>query len=142
MAKTILLVDDDTLMRRSLALILEQAGYRTSTAANAEDALALARRDPPDLVILDIGLPGMDGLDALRWFKQGEMKKLAEYCRKDVEITRDLFLFGFRQQHLLFQNKAGQEVRLPVDFSRAIGEIVRRRAQTIRARQDLYAPNR
>jgi DNA-binding response OmpR family regulator len=69
MSKYILLVDDDALMRRSLALILEQAGYRTTTAANAEDALASARRDPPDLVILDIGLPGMDGLDALRHFK-------------------------------------------------------------------------
>ena len=69
MSKYILLVDDDALMRRSLALILEQAGYRTSTAANAEDALASARRDRPDLVLLDIGLPGMDGLDALRHFK-------------------------------------------------------------------------
>jgi DNA-binding response OmpR family regulator len=69
MSKYILLVDDDVLMRRSLALILEQAGYRTSTAANAEDALASARRDRPDLVLLDIGLPGMDGLDALRHFK-------------------------------------------------------------------------
>lgn len=69
MSKSILLVDDDTLMRRSLALILEQAGYRTSTAANAEDALSSARRNPPDLVLLDIGLPGMDGLDALRQFK-------------------------------------------------------------------------
>ncbi len=69
MSKHILLVDDDPLMRRSLALILEQAGYRSSTAANAEDALASARRDPPDLVLLDIGLPGMDGLDALRHFK-------------------------------------------------------------------------
>jgi len=69
MSKFILLVDDDALMRRSLALILEQNGYRTSTAANAEDALASARRDPPDLVLLDIGLPGMDGLDALRQFK-------------------------------------------------------------------------
>ena len=38
MSKYILLVDDDALMRRSLALILEQAGYRSSTAANAEDA--------------------------------------------------------------------------------------------------------
>lgn len=69
MSKYILLVDDDALMRRSLALILEQAGYRSNTAANAEDALASARRDPPDLVLLDIGLPGMDGLDALRHFK-------------------------------------------------------------------------
>ena len=69
MSKYILLVDDDALMRRSLALILEQAGYRTSTFANAEAALASARRDRPDLVLLDIGLPGMDGLDALRHFK-------------------------------------------------------------------------
>lgn len=70
MSKHILIVDDDALMRRSMAFNLEQAGYRASNAANAEDALALARRDPPDLVLLDIGLPGMDGLDALRHFKQ------------------------------------------------------------------------
>lgn len=69
MSKHILLVDDDALMRRSLAFGLEQAGYHVSSAANAEDALALARRDPPGLVLLDIGLPGMDGLDALRHFK-------------------------------------------------------------------------
>jgi DNA-binding response OmpR family regulator len=69
MTKHILLVDDDTLMRRSLSLILEQAGYHASTAANAEDALASARRTSPDLVLLDIGLPGMDGLDALHHFK-------------------------------------------------------------------------
>ncbi len=69
MAGHILIVDDDALMRRSLGLSLEQAGYRASNAANAEDALMLARRDPPDLVLLDIGLPGMDGLDALSQFK-------------------------------------------------------------------------
>lgn len=70
MSKHILIVDDDTFMRRSLALSMEQAGYKASNAANAEDALMMARRDPPDLVLLDIGLPGMDGLDALRHFKE------------------------------------------------------------------------
>jgi DNA-binding response OmpR family regulator len=70
MSRHILITDDDALLRRSLAFNLEQNGYRTSTAANAEDALSLARRDPPDLVLLDIGLPGMDGLDALRRFKE------------------------------------------------------------------------
>jgi DNA-binding response OmpR family regulator len=69
MAKHILVVDDDALMRRSLAFTLEQAGYRVSSADCAEDALALARREPPDLILLDIGLPGMDGLDALRRFQ-------------------------------------------------------------------------
>jgi DNA-binding response OmpR family regulator len=66
----ILVVDDDILMRRSTSLQLEQAGYRASTAASAEDALALTRRDRPDLILLDIGLPGMDGLQALASFKQ------------------------------------------------------------------------
>ena len=69
MSRTILLVDDDALMRRSLAFHVEQAGYKVHTAANAEDALALVRHSPPDLVMLDIGLPGMDGLDALRELK-------------------------------------------------------------------------
>lgn len=72
MGQHILVVDDDTLMRRSLGLQLEKAGYRASTAANAEDALQLARRDRPDLILLDIGLPGIDGLEALRHF-QGKM---------------------------------------------------------------------
>ena len=69
MPKHILVVDDDALMRRSVAYNLEQVGYRASNAANAEDALAMSQRDRPDLVLLDIGLPGMDGLDALRSFR-------------------------------------------------------------------------
>jgi DNA-binding response OmpR family regulator len=71
MAKHLLVVDDDALLRRSLAFNLEQSGYRVSTAANGEDALAMARRDPADLILLDIGLPGMDGLDTLRHFREG-----------------------------------------------------------------------
>ena len=69
MSRKILLVDDDALMRRSLAFHVEQAGYQVHTAANAEDAISFVRNSPPDLVILDIGLPGMDGLDALRKIK-------------------------------------------------------------------------
>ena len=66
MRKTILLIDDDALMRRSLGFNLQQAGYEIRTAANAEDGLKSAQFDPPDLVLLDINLPGMDGLDALK----------------------------------------------------------------------------
>ena len=69
-AKHILLVDDDSLMRRSLAFNLEQAGYRASTAESAETALAQVRLDRPDLVLMDIGLPVMDGLDAMRQLKE------------------------------------------------------------------------
>jgi len=65
-ARTILLVDDDALLRRSLAFNLEQAGYHVQTAATAEDALSWLKNSQPDLVLLDITLPEMDGLEALR----------------------------------------------------------------------------
>src|SRR5450759_2285479 len=71
MAANILLIDDDALLRRSLAFNLERAGYSAATAESAENALAMAQRHRPDLVILDIGLPGMDGLEALRQFEEG-----------------------------------------------------------------------
>jgi DNA-binding response OmpR family regulator len=70
MAKRILIVDDDQLMRRSLAFNLEQAGYEVKSAANAEDAIDVLRGSVFDLVLLDIGLPGMDGLDAVKKIKQ------------------------------------------------------------------------
>ncbi|MEZ4766832.1 MAG: response regulator transcription factor [Caldilineales bacterium] len=66
MTEHILVVDDDALLRRSLAYNLERAGYRSSTAVSGEDALRCARHDPPDLILLDIGLPGMDGLQVLK----------------------------------------------------------------------------
>jgi DNA-binding response OmpR family regulator len=70
MKKHLLLVDDDTLMRRSLTFGLDRAGYKTTSAASAEDALEIAQRQAPDLIILDINMPGMDGLQALEHFKK------------------------------------------------------------------------
>ena len=69
MSAHIFLVDDDELLRRSIAFTLENAGYQVTTASNAEDALDLLKRSTPDLVLLDIGLPGMDGLQAVRHFQ-------------------------------------------------------------------------
>jgi DNA-binding response OmpR family regulator len=85
MPRDILLVDDDALMRRSLAFHLEQAGYHVRTAASAEDALQGIVQSPLDLVVLDINLPGMDGLDALREIKR----------RRDVPV---IFLTARRRE--------------------------------------------
>lgn len=62
----ILVVDDDTLLRRSLKYRLDQEGYAVTTAEAGEQGLSFARRDRPDLVLLDIGLPDRDGLDLAR----------------------------------------------------------------------------
>lgn len=66
---SLMLIDDDALLRRSLSFTLEKAGFETFTAESAEDGLAAAQLENPDLILLDISLPGMDGLDALRKFK-------------------------------------------------------------------------
>jgi DNA-binding response OmpR family regulator len=66
----ILVIDDDRLMRRSVSLSLTDAGYVTETAGSGEEGLASARALRPDLVLLDIGLPGMDGLETLRAFQK------------------------------------------------------------------------
>ena len=59
-----------------------------------------------------------DGLQALEWFKQGEMEKLTDYCRMDVELTRDLFLYGLDNGHLIYRTKQDdQRVMLRVDWN-------------------------
>lgn len=55
-----------------------------------------------------------DGLQALRWWKEGRIADIERYCREDVRITHELFLYGRKNGHLVFSNKAGQLVRVPV----------------------------
>jgi DEAD/DEAH box helicase domain-containing protein len=59
-----------------------------------------------------------DGLQALEWFKQGEFDKLTDYCRMDVELTRDLFMYGLEKGHLIYRTRQdAQRVRLRVDWN-------------------------
>ena len=64
--KHVLVVDDEPRIAEIARDYLERAGYRVTTKGNGEDALAVARSSPPDLIVLDLGLPKMDGLDFTR----------------------------------------------------------------------------
>ncbi len=66
----ILIVDDERAIQRSLRGVLEDEGYRVTAVGSAEEALARLADDAPDLVFLDIWMPGMDGLEALAEIKQ------------------------------------------------------------------------
>lgn len=66
----ILLVHDDDEPRRSLTLSLQQLGYRVSATDNPGEVLTLSTNDPPDLMLLDTDLPGMDGLKTLLQFER------------------------------------------------------------------------
>jgi DNA-binding response OmpR family regulator len=68
--RTILVVDDEAVLVETIAYNLEQAGYRVVTAADGISALEVARREHPDLIVLDIMLPGMDGLEVCRHLRR------------------------------------------------------------------------
>lgn len=68
----VLVIEDNEKNRKLARDILEFRGYRVSVAASAEDGLALAATDPPDLVVMDIQLPGMSGIQALARLREGE----------------------------------------------------------------------
>ena len=70
MSASILVVDDEEAIRTSLRSILEDEGYDVSVAASGVEALKIYGTDPPDLMILDIWMPEMDGLEALRRVKE------------------------------------------------------------------------
>jgi DNA-binding response OmpR family regulator len=65
-AQRVLLVDDDPLIRRRLRLALEDEGYQVREATNGADALAALRRDPPDVVLLELMLPDRHGFGVCR----------------------------------------------------------------------------
>ena len=71
--KTILIVDDEPKIVQVVRDYLERAGYRVHVAYEGKSALAVARSEKPDMIILDLGLPEMDGLDVTR-----ELRRLSD----------------------------------------------------------------
>ena len=71
--QTILVVEDEPAIARLIRDYLERAGFAVRTAADAPTATTIARADAPDLVVLDLGLPGGDGLDVLRALRSSSL---------------------------------------------------------------------
>jgi DNA-binding response OmpR family regulator len=67
--RTILVVDDEPIVREVVVRYLERDGYRTLEAGDGDRARELVERESPDLVVLDVMLPGQDGLDLCRWIR-------------------------------------------------------------------------
>lgn len=80
----------------------DKAGHRISLDAIATETLGTQK----------IG----DGLDAIKYYRQGELDKLASYCMKDVEITRDIYDYGRIHRKLKYKNKWNSLMEIEVDF--------------------------
>jgi DNA-binding response OmpR family regulator len=123
MAQTILVVDDDPKIVRVVEINLTQEGYRVRTAADGEEALAAVAQERPDLVLLDVMMPRMDGFETLKRLK-------ADPASADIPVVmltaraqdEDVFEgYGTGAQWYLTKPFAPEELRrvvrhlLPVD---------------------------
>lgn len=68
--KRILLIDDDVFIVRLLNLLLTKAGYQIISATNGKDAIGILTEQQVDLVVLDLMMPEMDGMDFLNWLRR------------------------------------------------------------------------
>ncbi|NOX96850.1 MAG: DUF1998 domain-containing protein [Nitrospirae bacterium] len=88
-----------------LEIVHNKLGFRLSLSHLAEMTLGKKKE--------------VDGIQAVTWYREGDMEKLKKYCRSDVEMTKELYEFGKRYGYLLFQSKQakeGQLLRVPVDW--------------------------
>jgi two-component system, OmpR family, alkaline phosphatase synthesis response regulator PhoP len=90
--KTILVVDDEPRIAALARDYLEHAGFAVRVASSGEAALDTIRRDRPDLVVLDLGLPGADGLDVTREIRRGSTLPVIMLTARDDELDKLLGL--------------------------------------------------
>ena len=88
----ILIADDEPNIREVISFALERAGYATVTARNGNEALQQFRRGPLDLIVLDIGMPEMDGLELCRQIRKSSEVPILFLSARDEEIDRVLGL--------------------------------------------------
>ncbi|MBP6016541.1 MAG: response regulator transcription factor [Candidatus Promineofilum sp.] len=88
MPDTILIADDEPSIRDLARLYLEKEGFRVRTAENGEQALALARSDPPALLILDLMMPEMDGWEVCRRLRAESTLPILMLTARDQDIDK------------------------------------------------------
>ncbi len=93
---TIMVVDDEPMVRNLLSQFLTLRGYRVRTAKDGPDALALLKQEHPQLIILDVYMPGMNGVDVLRQLRGNDYKGsvIALSASQDEQLLQEMLELG------------------------------------------------
>jgi|SRR5436309_3032082 len=131
--RTILVVDDEPRIADLARDYLEHAGFAVRTAGTGEAALDIVRRDRPDLVVLDLGLPGVDGLDVTRAIRRDSSLPLIMLTARDDELDKllglelgadDYVTKPFSPRELVARVRAVLR-RVDAGPDRAVAEVIR-----------------
>jgi diguanylate cyclase (GGDEF)-like protein/PAS domain S-box-containing protein len=138
---TILIVDDEDRNRKLLEVLLRADGYLTQSAANAEDALACIGRSAPDLILLDVMMPGMDGYQLATRLKADPVTLNIPIIMLTAQVDRSARIAGLKAGAEEFLTKPFESTELSLrvrnllrlkafsDFLRDHGAILERQVQ-------------
>ncbi len=121
LANKILIVDDEEIIVRLLSMSLKSDGYETVTAYNGEQGLAVFKSESPDIVVTDIKMPGMDGLELLKKIKEidTETEVIIVTGHGDIDSTITALQYGASD----FINKPVRDEALAIALERAKAKI-------------------
>jgi diguanylate cyclase (GGDEF)-like protein/PAS domain S-box-containing protein len=133
---TILIVDDDPQLRKLLEMLLQLKGYQTGVAASGEDALAMIKQAPPDLILLDIMLPGMDGCETASLLKSSAETSSIPIIMLTALTDRDARLRALEAGVEEFLSKPVDRAELWLRVRnllrlKAIGDLLQRHSQSL-----------
>ena len=112
----ILVVDDQDDILQTTALVLRKGGYDVETASKGLDALEAVRRGRPDLILLDIEMPGMDGWETLRLLR-------LEDSTRDIPVAMFSILFDVNEKIRALQLGAQEYVTKPFSVDDLLGRV-------------------
>jgi putative two-component system response regulator len=146
---SILAVEDDPASRLLMSRVLEGAGYRVMTAANGEEALSLAASHPPDLVVLDVGLPGMDGIEVCARLRADPANTVLPIIMLTARVQLDDIVSGlgagaddylakpFRQPELLARIRSALRLRAALVRMESAHAVVATLANAVEAKDPM-----
>jgi len=119
MAKKILVIDDEELIVRTLKKLLEKNGFTVFVAKNGQDALVMVEEEPFDLIVGDIRMPGMNGVETLHAIYEGLQKR-------GVKRIPVIFITGYADEEIKQRAKALKRVAYiykPFDIPELVDRI-------------------
>src|SRR5215471_912162 len=134
--KKILVVDDESAILQTLRFNLERSGYAVVTAGDGRSAIAMAQREQPDLIVLDIMLPVLDGVEACKEIRKFSPVPIIMLTAKDQEIDKVLALVKARLRRQT-------SISVGHDEAISLGAIVldpSRQQLTVRGKEVALAP--
>ena len=119
MSKRILVIDDEELIVKSLSKLLEKTGFEVFIIKRGQDAVAIMEEEDVDLIISDIRMPGMDGIETIK-------NILDVYKQKDSPTPKIIFITGYADKEAETQAKKlnpAAYIQKPFDISTLVQKI-------------------